>query len=211
MSAAAIGGLVAGLAIVLVGSVVGGFLLLKQRRKRMMFVGFGAGSSSKYGGDGYPEPPDLPRPPRAGFAREDRPGSGSWSARSGYNGGNTPHSSVGRQPFMGNHSGVFDEKGYHAEAAGLGGARMSVMGGGGLGGGSGNGYSNNISGESFTQLHDGRFVANGRRGDGSPGGYNGVPAPNKTTSPQPRPNRTAPTGTGCCSAPKRPSTRHGSP
>ncbi|KAF9292126.1 hypothetical protein BGZ88_006516 [Linnemannia elongata] len=171
MSAAAIGGLVAGLAIVLVGSVVGGFLLLKQRRKRMMFVGLGAsaaGSSSRYGVDGYPDPPDLPRPPRAGFAREDRPGSGTWSARSGYSGGSGPHSSVGRRPYMGNHSDVFDEKGYHAEAAGLGGARMSVMGGGG--------YSNNISGESFTQLHDGRFVANGRRGDGSPGGYNGAPS-----------------------------------
>ena len=34
--------------------------------------------------------------------------------------------------------------------------------------------------------------------------------PNKIASP-PRPNRTARTGTGCCSAPKRPSTRHGSP
>lgn len=177
MSAAAIGGMVAGLAIVLVGSVVGGFMLLKQRRKRMMFVGLGAsaaGSSSRYGVDGYPDPPDLPRPPRAGFVREDRPGSGSWSARSGYSGGSGAHSSVGRRPFMGNHSDVFDEKGYHAEAAGLGGARMSVMGGG-LGGGPGIGYSNNLSGESFTQLHDGRFVANGRRGDGSPGGYNGVP------------------------------------
>ncbi|KAF9146215.1 hypothetical protein BGX30_003037 [Mortierella sp. GBA39] len=176
MSAAAIGGLVAGLAIVLVGSVVGGFMLLKQRRKRMMFVRQGAsaaGSSSRFGGDGYPDPPDLPRPPRAGFARENRPGSGSWSERSGYSGGSRPQSSVGRKPFMGNHSDVFDEKGYHADAAGLGGARMSVMGGG-LGGGSGIGYSNNISGESFTQLHDGRFVANGRRGDGSPGGYNGV-------------------------------------
>ncbi|KAG9069010.1 hypothetical protein KI688_009900 [Linnemannia hyalina] len=177
MNAAAIGGLVAGLAIVLVGSVVGGFMLLKQRRKRMMFVGHGAsasGSSSGFGGDGYPDQPDLPRPPRAGFAREGRPGSGTWSARSGYSGGSRPQSSVGRQPFMGNYSNVFDEKGYHADAAGLGGARMSVMGGG-LGGGSGIGYSNNISGESFTQLHDGRFVANGRRGDGSPGGYNGAP------------------------------------
>ncbi|KAF9551972.1 hypothetical protein EC957_000086 [Mortierella hygrophila] len=177
MNAAAIGGLVAGLAIVLVGSVVGGFMLLKQRRKRMMFVGHGAsaaGSSSGFGGDGYPDPPDLPRPPRAGFAREGRPGSGTWSARSGYSGGSRPHSSVGRQPFMGNHSDVFDEKGYHADAAGLGGARMSVMGGG-LGGGPGIGYINNISGESFTQLHDGRFVANGRRGDSSPGGYNGAP------------------------------------
>ena len=35
--------------------------------------------------------------------------------------------------------------------------------------------------------------------------------PNKIASPPPRPNRTARTGTGCCSAPKRPSTRHGSP
>ncbi|KAF8945227.1 hypothetical protein BGZ47_003056 [Haplosporangium gracile] len=180
MNAAAIGGLIAGLAIVLVGSVVGGFLLLKQRRKRMMFVGLGtsaAGSSSRYGGDGYPDPPDLPRPPRAGFTREDRPGSGSWSARSGHSGGSGPYSSVGRKPYMNNHSDVFDEKGYHAEAAGLGGARMSVMGGGGLGaGGPGAGYGYNISGETFTQLHDGRFVANGRRGDGSPGAYSGVPS-----------------------------------
>ncbi|KAF9130112.1 hypothetical protein BGW39_003472 [Mortierella sp. 14UC] len=167
MSAAAIGGLVAGLAIVLVGSVVGGFLLLKQRRKRMMFVGLGAsaGSSSRYGGDGYPDPPALPRPPRAGFHREDRPGSGTWSARSGYSGGG---SSIGRRPFVNNHSDMFDEKGYHAETAGLGGARMSVMGGVGSGAG---GYNSNLSGESFTQLHDGRFVANGRRGEGSQGGY----------------------------------------
>lgn len=152
-------------------------MLLKQRRKRMMFVGLGAsaaGSSSRYGGgDGYPDPPDLPRPPRAGFHQEGRPGSGTWSARSGYSGGGPP-SSTGRRPYLNNHSDMFDEKGYHAEAAGLGGARMSVMGGG-LGGGSGSGYSNNISGDSFTQLHDGRFVANGRRGDGSPGGFNGVP------------------------------------
>ncbi|KAF9906693.1 hypothetical protein EC991_000355 [Linnemannia zychae] len=132
----------------------------------MMFVGLGAaGSSSRYGGDGYPDPPDLPRPPRAGFHREERPGSGSWSARSGYSGGG---SSIGRKPFVANHSGIFDEKGYHAEAAGLGGARVSVMGG--VGGGVG-GYNSNLSGESFTQLYDGRFVANGRRGEGSQGGY----------------------------------------
>ncbi|KAF9928097.1 hypothetical protein FBU30_002633 [Linnemannia zychae] len=158
MSAAAIGGLVAGLAVVLVGSVVGGFLLLKQRRKRMMFVGHSASGSRSYGGDGYPDPPDLPRP-RAGFHRGERPGSGSWSARSGYSSG--APSSLGRRPFA-NHSDIFDEKGYHAEAAGLGGARMSVMGPGG--------YNNNISGESFTQLHDGRFVANGQRGENSQNG-----------------------------------------
>ncbi|KAG0220121.1 hypothetical protein BGX33_008478 [Mortierella sp. NVP41] len=175
MSAAAIGGLVAGLAVVLVGSVVGGFLLLKQRRKRMMFVGLSAGASRPYGGDGYPDPPDLPRPPRAGFQREDRPGSGAWSGRSGYSGppssfGGGSGSGSGRRPFTNSYSDVFDEKGYHANAAGLGGARMSVMGPGGP-----SGYSNNVSGESFTQLHDGRFVANGRRGDGSQGGYNGGP------------------------------------
>ncbi|KAF9362106.1 hypothetical protein BGX34_006695 [Mortierella sp. NVP85] len=69
MSGGAVAGLIFGVLAVLVGSVFGGFLLLKQRRKRLMHVGR---NQRRYGG--YPEP-DLGRPPMAAFKREDRPAS----------------------------------------------------------------------------------------------------------------------------------------
>jgi len=69
MSGGAVAGLIFGVLAVLVGSVFGGFLLLKQRRKRLMHVGR---NQRRYGG--YPEP-DLGRPPMAAFKREDRPTS----------------------------------------------------------------------------------------------------------------------------------------
>ncbi|KAG0334152.1 hypothetical protein BG000_008592 [Podila horticola] len=56
MSPGAVAGMVAGALAVLIGSVVGAFLLLKQRKKRMLFKG----SSRDY--KGYPEP-DLSRLP----------------------------------------------------------------------------------------------------------------------------------------------------
>ncbi|KAG0028326.1 hypothetical protein BGZ82_008500 [Podila clonocystis] len=56
MSPGAVAGMSAGVLAVLIGTVVGAFMLLKQRKKRMLFTG----SSRKY--KGYPEP-DLSRLP----------------------------------------------------------------------------------------------------------------------------------------------------
>ncbi|KAG0032863.1 hypothetical protein BGZ81_009916 [Podila clonocystis] len=56
MSPGAVAGMSAGVLAVLIGTVVGAFMLLKQRKKRMLF----RGSSRKY--KGYPEP-DLSRLP----------------------------------------------------------------------------------------------------------------------------------------------------
>ncbi|KAG0337761.1 hypothetical protein BG004_007503 [Podila humilis] len=58
MSTGGVVGLAAGVLAVLIGSVVGAFLLLKQRKKRLMFTG--QGGSRKY--KGYPEP-DFSRLP----------------------------------------------------------------------------------------------------------------------------------------------------
>ncbi|KAG0367187.1 hypothetical protein BGZ54_004269 [Gamsiella multidivaricata] len=113
MSGGAIAGMIAGVIVILVGSVVGGFLLLKQRRKRMMLVGRNARSYN-----GYPEP-DLDRPPMAAYKREGRPNSGF---------GQSTHVQ----------SGIYDDKSHHAAAAGIGGAKMppgGYNGGHGLGSG----------------------------------------------------------------------------
>ncbi|KAI8600820.1 hypothetical protein EDD21DRAFT_376123 [Dissophora ornata] len=142
MSGGAVAGMVVGVIMILVGSVVGGFLLLKQRRKRMMLVGRKA-----RGYNGYPEP-DLNRPPMAAYRQEGRPSSGHGS--SGY--GVLPP--AGRS--MAGESGFYDDRSYHAAAAGLGGARITSTYGGGHGVAGG-------SGESYTQLSNGKFVATGRR------------------------------------------------
>ncbi|KAF9358919.1 hypothetical protein BGX26_000623 [Mortierella sp. AD094] len=146
MSGGGIAGLVAGIILVFVGSIVGGFFLLKQRRKRLMLVGR---NTRNY--NGYPEP-DLDRP-MAPFRREGRPSSG-YVSNSGYGvlppGGRRLHAE----------SGIFNDKSYHADAAGLGGARMTH---------SGFGSTHSIGGESYTQMNNGMLVATGRRdGDAPP-------------------------------------------
>ncbi|KAF8981724.1 hypothetical protein BGZ46_002387 [Entomortierella lignicola] len=151
MNGGTIAGLVVGVIVVLVGSVVGGFFLLKQRRKRLMMLGRSARSYN-----GYPEP-DLERP-MAAFRRE---GAGSRPA-SGYNSsgyGVLPSGASGMRR-LDVESGIYDEKSYHAASAGLGGARMTR-------GDFGSNYS--TAGESYAQLSNGMFVATGRReGDTSP-------------------------------------------
>ncbi|KAF8929447.1 hypothetical protein BGZ58_008937 [Dissophora ornata] len=99
------------------------------------------------GYNGYPEP-DLNRPPMAAYRQEGRPSSGHGS--SGY--GVLPP--AGRS--MAGESGFYDDRSYHAAAAGLGGARITSTYGGGHGVAGG-------SGESYTQLSNGKFVATGRR------------------------------------------------
>ncbi|KAF9295489.1 hypothetical protein BGZ74_010785 [Mortierella antarctica] len=64
MSPGAVAGMAAGVLAVLIGSVVGAFLLLKQRNKRILFKG----SSRKY--KGYPEP-DLSRLPVQRYKPDD--------------------------------------------------------------------------------------------------------------------------------------------
>ncbi|KAF9435912.1 hypothetical protein BGZ76_005236 [Entomortierella beljakovae] len=149
MGGGAVAGLVIGILVVLVGSVVGGFFLLKQRRKRLMLVGRNTRNN------GYPEP-DLDRP-IAPFRREgpgSRPGSG-------YNSQHGSFGSHGGRRYNGE-SGNYDEKSYHAAAAGLGGPRVnnnSFVGS----------HHSNFGNDSFTQLSDGTYVATGRRdGDKSP-------------------------------------------
>ncbi|KAG0000148.1 hypothetical protein BGZ79_006256 [Entomortierella chlamydospora] len=146
MSTGGIVGVVIAIILVFIGSIVGGFFLLKQRRKRLMLVGK---NSRNY--NGYPEP-DLDKP-KAPFRREGRPSSG-YISNSGYGvlppGGNGLHSE----------SGIYNDKSLYADAAGLGGPRMSQ---------SGFGSTRSIGGESYTQMSNGMFVPTGRHnGDASP-------------------------------------------
>ncbi|KAG0294176.1 hypothetical protein BGZ98_001871, partial [Dissophora globulifera] len=146
MSGGAIAGMVVGVILLLVGSVVGGFLLLKQRRKRMMLVGRNARSYN-----GYPEP-DISRPPMAAFRQEGRRPTSGYGGSMNDNGyGGLPSNPVLRE------SGVYDDKSYHAAAAGLGGARAAARA---------NNYTNSMVGgprDSYAPIGNGRFVATGRR------------------------------------------------
>ncbi|ORZ26948.1 hypothetical protein BCR41DRAFT_347111 [Lobosporangium transversale] len=130
INGAAVAGIVVGLIAVLVGSVIGGFLLLKQRRKRLMLVGRGnhAGSSRKYGG--YPGPDLNHQPPKPSYRRgsnHQRAASGSY----GHYGNNDDYegfSYANNRTNVENRGtyDVYDDKSYHAAAAGLGGARRMM-------------------------------------------------------------------------------------
>ncbi|GJJ75555.1 hypothetical protein EMPS_07913 [Entomortierella parvispora] len=190
MGGAAIGGMVAGVVVILVGSVVGGFMLLKQRRKRMMMSGR---SARNY--NGYPDP-DFGSgrvvgaaagsgsglgiaPPMPSFRRESgsRPRS-AYSAHSRAGSSNSRHSGYGLVPppplptsvrgRVNVESGIWDEKQYGNSNAAMVTRRVSSIGA--------NGY---VQGEyyapgpgvpagesSYSQLTNGMFVANGRRGEG---------------------------------------------
>ncbi|KAG0044157.1 hypothetical protein BGZ83_010589 [Gryganskiella cystojenkinii] len=178
MGGAAIGGMVAGVVVILVGSVVGGFLLLKKRRKRMMMSGRNAtrnyndypdpdyGRGAVGSGSGLGTMPPMPAfrreagsRPRSTYSAHSRAGS-SGSRHSGY--GMPPPLPVGPRGRINVESGVWDEKYY-------GNANMARNRGSSVGG---HGYvpgeyyppGPGGNGETYSQLNNGMFVANGRRG-----------------------------------------------
>ncbi|KAG0257726.1 hypothetical protein BG011_003796 [Mortierella polycephala] len=160
MSGGAIAGLIVGALAVLIGSIFGGFMLLKQRKKRLDLVGRNNKRQST-GGRPYNQnrysKTDMERPPMAAFRRENhgsRPNSGY--AINGHDGSPLqPHSSLSlnaEQKSVAAESGLFDEKRFHAARAGVGAPRMPA---GANGAGIGAGIS--PEGESNLQMNGGVY------------------------------------------------------
>ncbi|KAG0211447.1 hypothetical protein BGX28_007939 [Mortierella sp. GBA30] len=169
MSGGAIAGMVAGAVAILIGSVLGGFMLLKKRKKRLMHVG----KKGKRNNTGYPDPDLNRRELRGGAGRGGDADDGDrFRIRTaGYDADlpPLPPPSRGRRVDI-ESMGVYDEKSFHAARAGLGGARMIP--------GSGAGSAPRIVGDRYSQMNNNGsqfIVTGGRRGAREGGNYSHYP------------------------------------
>ncbi|KAF9984617.1 hypothetical protein BGZ75_003805, partial [Mortierella antarctica] len=163
----AIAGMAVGVLAVLIGSIVGGFLLLKQRRKRLMHVGKNNRRNS-----GYPEfdPHRHSSSDHHNRRRYDRGDTGVGYGRGGYyyGDGSLPSSSSRARTAEGT-IGIYDEKSFHAAKAGVGGPRLLPTS---------TGSTSSLDrdalrpGDRYSQYNKGRYVGAGHRtGGGGEGGY----------------------------------------
>ncbi|CAO3571107.1 unnamed protein product [Mortierella alpina] len=167
----AIAGMVVGVLAVLIGSIVGGFLLLKQRKKRLAHVGKNNRRNS-----GYPEfdPHRHSTSDYHSSRRYDRVDAGVGYGGGGYYGDESLPSSSSRARRAEGSTGIYDEKSFHAAKAGVGGPRLLP---GSTGSTSSLGRDAGGSGDRYSQDNNGRYGTTGRRTGGGGGGEGGYYPP----------------------------------
>ncbi|KAF9961106.1 hypothetical protein BGZ72_004870 [Mortierella alpina] len=164
----AIAGLAVGVLAVLIGSIVGGFMLLKQRRKRLMHVGKNNRRNS-----GYPES-DPHRLSMSNQHSRRRYDHGDGYGGGGYYGNDPLPSSSSRARRAEGSTGIYDEKSFHAAKAGVGGPRLLP---GSNGSTASLGRDAGGHEDRYSQYNNGRYAGTGRRTGGGGNGEGGYYPP----------------------------------